>query len=385
MSPTIPSFSFSMTPPSLLHLAFAFAFAVHSVFGRYTSIFNFGDSLSDTGNLYYTCSSPNPVHVCFLPYGETFFHRPTGRFSDGRVILDFIATSLGLPLVRPYRSVGLGEEGISAEEFRKGLNFAVGGATALNLSYFEERGVHNVPSHAVSLEIQLDWFKKTYSSVCASSASSGCKDMFKKSLFIMGEIGGNDYNDFLFDKRNIEEVASLVPLVIKQIGSAIRELIELGVDTIMVPGNFPIGCVPMYLKLFKTSNGEHYDSKNGCLKWLNQFSEYHNEQLQQELERIGALHPHVHLIYADYFNAAMRLFNAPKNFGFVDIEQVCCVDGNRTINFPVPCGLPSTIVCDDPSKHFSWDGLHLTEATYELIAISVLEDIFTAPQFSIFQ
>ena len=50
---------------------------------------------------------------------------------------------------------------------------------------------------------------------------TGCKDMFKKSLFIMGEIGGNDYNDFLFDKRNIEEVASLVPLVIKQIGSAI--------------------------------------------------------------------------------------------------------------------------------------------------------------------
>ena len=67
--------------------------------------------------------------------------------------------------------MGLGEEGISAEEFGKGLNFAVGGATALNLSYFEERGVHNVPSHAVSLEIQLDWFKKTYSSVCASSGS----------------------------------------------------------------------------------------------------------------------------------------------------------------------------------------------------------------------
>ena len=83
----------------------------------------------------------------------------------------------------------------------------------------------------------------------------------------------------------------------------------------MVPGNFPIGCLPMYLKLYKTSNGEHYDLQNGCLKWLNQFSEYHNQQLQQELKQIRALNPHVHLIYADYFNAAMRLFNAPKNFG----------------------------------------------------------------------
>ncbi|XP_023518482.1 GDSL esterase/lipase At1g28570-like [Cucurbita pepo subsp. pepo] len=377
MAPSIP----------LLHLAiaFAFAFSVHCVVGRYTSIFNFGDSLSDTGNLYYTCSSPNPAHVCFLPYGETFFHRPTGRFSDGRVILDFIATSLGLPLVRPYRSVGLGGEGISAQDFGKGLNFAVGGATALDVSYFEERGIHNVPSHAVSLRIQLHWFNKTYSSVCASSPSSRCRDIFKNSLFMMGEIGGNDYNYFFFDNRNITELTSLVPLVVKQIGSVIMELIELGVDTIMVPGNLPIGCLPIYLQVYATSNRGQYDPQNGCLKWLNQFSKYHNEQLQQELKRIRALHPHVHLIYADYFNAVMHILNAPKNFGFTNLHQVCCVDENRSYYFPMPCGLPSTIVCDDPSKYVSWDGLHLTEAAYKLIATSLMQGSFMTPQFSILQ
>ena len=37
----------------------------------------------------------------------------------------------------------------------------------------------------------------------------------------MGEIGGNDYNYFFFDNRNITELTSLVPLVVKQIGSVI--------------------------------------------------------------------------------------------------------------------------------------------------------------------
>ncbi|CAK9321093.1 unnamed protein product [Citrullus colocynthis] len=362
--------------PSLL-LQLPLLIFLPSVFGCYTSIFNFGDSLSDTGNLYYTCSSPHPSQVCFFPYGETFFHRPTGRFSDGRVVLDFFAISLGLPLVHPYRSLGLG-----AEDFRKGLNFAVGGATALDLSFFQQRGIPNLPSTAVSLRNQLQWFKETYSSICASSPSM-CKDVLKSSLFILGEIGGNDYNYFFLDKRNIEELKPLVPLVLKEIASVILELIELGVETLMVPANIPIGCLPVYVQLYKTTDKDQYDPRNGCLKWLNQFCEYHNEQLQEELKRIRAFHPHVHLIYADYFNAAMRIYNAPKEFGLIDPLQVCCVDGNGSYYFPTPCGKPWTSVCDEPSKYVSWDGLHLTEAAYKLMATSLLNGSFTTPQFSI--
>lgn len=148
---------------------------------------------------------------------------------------------------------------------------------------------------------------------------------------------------------------------------------------------FPIGCLPIYLQVYATSNRGQYDPQNGCLKWLNQCSKYHNEQLQRELQRISALHPHVHLIYADYFNAVMDILNAPKNFGFTNLHQVCWVDENRSYYFPMPCGLPSTIVCDDPSKYVSWDGLHLTEATYKLMATNLMQGSFTTPQFSILQ
>ncbi|XP_062097297.1 esterase-like isoform X2 [Humulus lupulus] len=54
----------------------------------FPAIFNFGDSNSDTGGL----ASAFPA---FLnpPYGDTFFGEPSGRFSDGRLIIDFIGKS----------------------------------------------------------------------------------------------------------------------------------------------------------------------------------------------------------------------------------------------------------------------------------------------------
>lgn len=52
--------------------------------------FVFGDSLVDVGNNNYL---PLAAHANFPPYGETFFRKPTGRFSDGRNVGDFIGKS----------------------------------------------------------------------------------------------------------------------------------------------------------------------------------------------------------------------------------------------------------------------------------------------------
>ncbi|KAF8392882.1 hypothetical protein HHK36_021121 [Tetracentron sinense] len=65
----------------------------------FTSIFSFGDSIADTGNL--LCLKSDD-HSFRFPYGETYFGHPTGRCSNGRLIVDFIAQSLGLPLLPPY-------------------------------------------------------------------------------------------------------------------------------------------------------------------------------------------------------------------------------------------------------------------------------------------
>lgn len=93
-----------------------------------------------------------------------------------------------------------------------------------------------------------------------------------------------------------------------------QELIDLGAVTFMVPGSLPLGCNPAYLTKFVTIDEEEYDQA-GCLKWLNTFFEYHNEMLQIELNRLRVLYPLTNIIYADYFNAALQLYNSPEQFG----------------------------------------------------------------------
>ena len=54
------------------------------------AFFIFGDSSVDSGNNNYINTIPENK-ADYKPYGQNgFFQKPTGRFSDGRVIVDFI-------------------------------------------------------------------------------------------------------------------------------------------------------------------------------------------------------------------------------------------------------------------------------------------------------
>lgn len=50
----------------------------------FKAIFNFGDSNSDTGGFYAAFPAESG------PYGMTYFNKPAGRASDGRLVIDFI-------------------------------------------------------------------------------------------------------------------------------------------------------------------------------------------------------------------------------------------------------------------------------------------------------
>ncbi|KAF9603279.1 hypothetical protein IFM89_034612 [Coptis chinensis] len=56
---------------------------------NFQAIFNFGDSNSDTGGWSAAFGQAPP------PSGETYFHTPSSRYSDGRLVIDFIGFSAG--------------------------------------------------------------------------------------------------------------------------------------------------------------------------------------------------------------------------------------------------------------------------------------------------
>ncbi|XP_076928669.1 GDSL esterase/lipase At1g28570-like [Bidens hawaiensis] len=342
--------------------------------GCYTSIISFGDSIADTGNLKYLASISNREFVLFvLPYGQDFYNHSTGRCSNGRLIIDFLAQSLGLPLIPPFVQYDGNDNTVT---FKQGVNYAVGGATALDSSVLEPRGIINTVTNA-SLVVQLAWFKQSLPSICGNY--SNCRDFIGRSLILVGEIGGNDYNYPILKGKTIEEIEPLVPLVIDTVISAVNDLIEMGAKSLVVPGNFPIGCSARYLTIFG-SETEEYDPITGCLVQLNRFAEYHNELLQTKLNQVQYLHPDVNIIYADYYNAAMKIYLSPSKFGFTNGGlKACCGGGGRyNVKLTVECGDASATVCNEPDTYVSWDGIHLTEAAYRII----FKNLFPTSKFN---
>ncbi|CAO2181401.1 unnamed protein product [Urochloa humidicola] len=304
----------------------------------YDSIFSFGDSFADTGNdivVLAAHSINNPP--ARPPYGMTFFGYPTGRNSNGRLIIDFIAEKLGLPLLPP----SLAHNG----SFRRGANFAVAGAFARDASFYRDIPVVGQLALNTSSGVQLQWFESLKPSLCNQGAESECTEgFFHRALFFMGEFGVNDYSFSVFGK-NLSEIRSFVPDVINTISAATVRLIKQGANSVVVPGIPPLGCSPSNLAFFPSADPAGYDSRTGCLVEFNDLAVYHNSLLQDALESVRGAHPNARVIYADFFTPIIEMVQSPHKFGFTrDVLRCCCGGGGKyNVNVSAACGMPGTL------------------------------------------
>ncbi|XP_074280778.1 GDSL esterase/lipase At1g28670-like isoform X2 [Silene latifolia] len=270
------------------------------------AIYQFGDSLSDTGNF----KVENPYSsFSQSPYGVTYFHKSTGRCSDGLLMIDYLAEFLNLPFVEPY----LNKDG----NFMHGANFAVVGATALDTSTLQAKDI--MPSFTnSSLFVQLEWFKTHLTSICSNT--SECKSKLSKALFIVGEIGGNDYN-FAISR----------------------------------------GSIP---------NDSIFYDETKCIKILNDFAKFHNDQLHQAIRQLQLNHPDIAIVYMDLAKGMKKILHHPTSFGFDknNIYRTCC-GGHDDHNFNSSklCGMYGVKACRHPEKYVNWDGYHLTSHAYKVI------------------
>ncbi|CAL4908979.1 unnamed protein product [Urochloa decumbens] len=337
---------------------------VGSVPRNITSMFTFGDSYIDTGNFVIMAKTVSfPVLNDKPPYGMTFFGRPTGRFSDGRVIIDFIAGKFGLPFLPPSLA--------NSSDISQGVNFAVGGATAIEVGFYERNNLVPFKLLNNSLDVQLGWFEELRPSLC-SSTTGGSRECFGKSLFMVGEFGVNDYSFFFMANKTEAEVRSYVPKVVKTIALAVERLInDDGAEFVVVPGNPPIGCSPAILTLRQTTNAASYD-RTGCLRDVNGVVVYHNTLLHAAVAGLRLKHPHATIVYADFYAPIRRILENPSEFGVAAggsaLKACCGTGGDYNWNGSAVCGMPGVAACPDPSAYVSWDGVHFTEAVNRYVA-----------------
>ncbi|PIA61979.1 hypothetical protein AQUCO_00200163v1 [Aquilegia coerulea] len=329
----------------------------------YNAIYQFGDSISDTGNLIREGPAGSFTPFAHLPYGETTFGEATGRCSNGLLMIDFLANALHLPLLNPYLD--------KDASFSQGVNFAVAGSTALQTERLLENRILSPVTNS-SLAVQYNWFLDHLKSIC--STQTDCARILGQALFMVGETGGNDFNYALLQGKTIQETQSLVPDVVQNIIDLARKLINLGAKRLVIPGNFPIGCFPIYLTAFKTNDTSAYDDKN-CLKDLNAFALYQNQYLQRAIQQLRIEHPGVVILYADYYTAFQSVFRRASQLGFdeASTQKACCGSGGD-YNFSLQkmCGMPGVSACSNPDQHISWDGIHPTQATYQQMAESLI-------------
>ncbi|KAL7140723.1 hypothetical protein ABFS83_08G007100 [Erythranthe nasuta] len=340
---------------------------------NYPAIYNFGDSNSDTGG------SAAAFYPPALPSGETYFHRPAGRASDGRLIIDFIAGELGLPYLSPYLdSIG--------SNYRHGANFATGGATVMrpNESWFVNGvspfNLEIQVEHYTQLKEKTSFFYKDKKK-CSRKRMPRPKD-FSKALYVI-DIGQNDIAAGI-RKLSIELQKAALPQIVNQFKVQLQNLYDRGARNFWVHNTGPIGCLPVAtVKVQNPMPG--YLDKHGCVKSQNDVALEFNKQLKDEIVNLRSQLSEAVIIYVDMYSAKYGLITDAKNQGFEDSFTICC--GYHGIGYDVWCGNKGNVngsevtggSCSKPSAVISWDGVHYTEAANRWIATRIVSGSFSDP------
>lgn len=347
----------------ILHLSYFMLFFLHSTQNAVSQCaetpvsFIFGDSNSDTGGL-----SAGLGFVMGPPNGRTFFHKPTGRSCDGRLIIDFLCESVNSSYLTPYlESLG--------SNFTNGADFAISGAATLP---------RYVP---FSLDVQILQFNR-FQARSIELTSKGVKDLvgeegFKKALYII-DIGQNDLAG-AFNYLSYPQVIDKIPSFIAEIKFAVWDIYNHGGRKFWVHNTGPLGCLPQ--KLATTNKNSSDLDPSGCLQSLNDGAKAFNEALRALCEELRSAMGDATIVYVDMYSLKYDLIANNTSYGFEKPLMACCGNGGPPYNYNpnVTCTQTGYEVCVEGSRYVSWDGVHYTEFANAIVAAKVLSTNYSTP------
>ncbi|KAK9162035.1 hypothetical protein Syun_002937 [Stephania yunnanensis] len=311
----------------------------------------FGDSLVDNGN---NNGILTLARANYMPYGIDFPQGVTGRFTNGRTIVDGLAQLLGFPLfVPPYSST-------RGRALLRGVNYA-SGASGIR----DETG-NNLGDH-LSMNQQLENYASTVQQMrrMFRRNDTELENYLSKCIFYVG-MGSNDYlnNYFMPDMYSTSSdynPKTYAALLLQDYSRQLTELYQLGARRIIVTAVGQIGCIPYQLARYN-------DNGNGsrCNEGINMIVSLFNTGLVKLVDRFnkGGL-PGSKLVYANLYESAKELVTNAPNYGFEVVDKGCCGVGRN--NGQITC-LPLQPPCDDRRKYVFWDAFHPTEVANIILA-----------------
>ncbi|EEF29146.1 GDSL esterase/lipase 1 [Ricinus communis] len=312
---------------------------------NHAALFIFGDSLFDAGNNNYLQNAA--FRAYFWPYGETFFKFPTGRFSDGRLIPDFIAENIKLPFIPPYLQPG-------NHYYTFGVNFASAGAGAL---------VETRQGMVIDLKTQLEYFKDVEQQIRQKLGDAEANTLISEAIYLFS-IGGNDYIELFISNSSVFQSYSreeYVGIVMGNLTTVIKEIYKSGGRRFGFVNIGPYGCAPFSRTL---------NASGGCLDEATILIELHNIALSNVLKDLQEELKGFQYSILDFFTTLSERMNNPLKYGFKEGKVACCGSGpfRGILNCGGMGGLQEYELCDNPNDYVFFDGGHLTEKAYNQLA-----------------
>ncbi|KAF6984637.1 hypothetical protein CFC21_002612 [Triticum aestivum] len=341
----------------------------------YPAAFNFGDSNSDTGGRIAAGFEPMPP-----PYGSTFFGAPSGRFSDGRLILDFLMDAMDMPFLNAYL------DSLGAPNFRAGVNFAQAGCSITPAS------ATSVSPFSFGLQIkQFFAFKEKVTRLL----SQGDRyrryipqlDYFSKGLY-MFDIGQNDLAGQFYSRTEDQVIAS-IPTILSEFETGLKALYDQGARKFWIHNTGPLGCLPQNIDLFG-KDPTQLDELH-CVAKHNRAAKIFNLQLHALCTKLRAQFSGANITYVDIYSIKYALIGNYSRYGFESPTEACCGYGGPPLNYDgrVPCGQTKSVNgnlvtakgCSDSTEYVNWDGIHYTEAANFHVTSQILTGKYSDPPF----
>lgn len=356
------------------HLWFIITIVISSCKGcngaKTGGMFVFGSSIVDNGNNNFL---PNTTAKAdYSPYGIDSEMGPSGRFSNGRNLIDVLGELLGLrqtipPFLHPETQ---------GKRILHGVNFASGGSGIL-----DQTG--SIVSKVISLNQQISNFERaTLPDLKIEiqnrdhDSDNGHKllsNALSRYLFIV-ETGGNDLllnyyakmnmnkNITIDDKhktqRNNVGLQRFTDKLITLLSSDLKQLYRMGARKFVLISVQAIGCVPVVRATF-------HKEKGSCVEFMNKAAVVFNTKLKSLVHKTTPQMPGATIVYVNFYGIIDHIIRNPAKSGFRQGNMACCELEKRSKG--VLCKRRGK-TCRDRKEHVFFDGLHPTEAMNVVIA-----------------